>query len=76
MHFEALSTEPAFQFYTGEYIKTEAVDGQAAYGPRAGFCVEAQRYINAVNEPKWRGMVTLKKGQTWGSKTVYQAWKA
>jgi aldose 1-epimerase len=38
-------------------------------------CIEASRYVNAVNEDKWRSMVVLKKGQTWGSKTVYRGWK-
>lgn len=75
MHFECLSTEPAFQFYTGEYIDVPATEGESAKGPRSGFCVEASRYINAVNEPKWRGQVILKKGQKWGSKTVYRGWK-
>lgn len=76
MHFEALSTEPAFQFYTGEYINATDAKGKKLHGPRAGFCVEASRYINAPNVDKWRNMVVLKKGQKWGSKTVYRGWKA
>lgn len=75
MHFEALSTEPAFQFYTGEYIDVKDVNGKQLHGKRAGFCVEASRYINAPNVEKWRGMVVLKKGEKWGSKTVYRGWK-
>ena len=75
LHFEALSTEPAFQFYTGEYMNVPAVEGAAARGKRAGFCVEASRYINAVNVEAWKGMVTLKKGEKWGSRTIYRGWK-
>ena len=75
MHFEALSTEPAFQMYTGEYINVKDAQGNQVYGKRAGFCVEASRYINAGNVDKWRDMVLLKKGQKWGSKTVYRGWK-
>lgn len=75
LNFEVLSTEPAFQFYTGKYINIPAVDGAPARGPRSGFCVEPSRYINAVNEDKWRNMVLLKKGQTWGAKIIYQGWK-
>ncbi|KAK4998631.1 hypothetical protein LTR66_002168 [Elasticomyces elasticus] len=75
LHFEVLSTEPAFQFYTGEHIDVPAVEGASARGPRAGFCVEPSRYINAVNEEKWRNMVVLKKGEVWGSKVVYRGWK-
>jgi aldose 1-epimerase len=72
IHLEALSTEPAFQFYTGDHID---VPGKPSYGPRAGFCVEPGRFLNAVNQPTWRGMSLLKKGEVYGSKIMYEAWK-
>lgn len=75
IHLEAWSTEPAFQFYTGAFIDVPEMDGLPARGPRSGMCVEASRYVNAVNEEKWKGMVLLKKGEIWGSRTVYTAWK-
>lgn len=75
LHLEIQSTEPAFQFYTGEGIETPAVDGQAAYGPRAGFAVEPSRYVNAVNRDEWRNMVALPRGNKYGSRSVYQAWQ-
>ena len=75
IHFEALSTEPAFQFYTGAFIDVPEMDGHPARGARSGMCIEASRYVNAINEEKWRSMVVLKKGQTWGSKTIYIGWK-
>lgn len=75
IRFEALSTEPAFQFYAGKFIDVPAMDGLPARGPRSGLCIEASRYVNAVNEEKWRGMVVLRKGQVWGSRTVYRGWK-
>lgn len=74
VHLEALSTEPAFQFYTGKFINTPAMDGMPARGPRSGMCIEASRYINAINDDRWRKMVILKKGQLWGSRTIYRAW--
>ena len=43
---------------------------------RCGICVEPSRYINAVNVEDWRGMVVLKKGEVWGARSVYKAWKA
>ena len=75
IHFEALSTEPAFQFYCGRFIDVPAMDGMPARGPRSGMCIEASRYVNAVNEEKWRHMVVLRKGEVWGSRTVYRGWK-
>jgi aldose 1-epimerase len=76
IHFEALSTEPAFQFYTGKFINVPEMDGLPARGPRSGMCIEASRYINAINDDRWKHMVVLKKGQTWGSRTIYRAWVA
>ncbi|KAK5125108.1 hypothetical protein LTR85_000782 [Meristemomyces frigidus] len=75
IHFEALSTEPAFQFYTGRFINVPAMDGMPARGPRSGMCIEASRYVNAINDEKLRHMVVLKKGQTWGSRTIYRGWQ-
>ena len=75
IHLEVHSTEPAFQFYTGKFINVPAVDGLPARGPRSGFCVEPSRYINAVNVDEWKGMVTIKKGEKFGSRFVYRAWK-
>ena len=76
IHLEALSTEPAFQFYNGRFIEIPEMDGMPARGPRSGMCIEASRYVNAINDERWRNMVVLKKGQTWGSRTIYRAWVA
>jgi aldose 1-epimerase len=75
IHLDIYSTEPAFQFYTGTFIDVPATEDTPARGARAGLCVEPSRYINAVNVPEWRDQVLLKKGQKWGSRTVYKAWK-
>lgn len=74
MHLEVHSTEPAFQFYTGKYIDVPEVEGAPARGEGAGFCVEPSRYVNAANEPEWRSMTVLKKGQIFGCKNLYRAW--
>ncbi|RKF56773.1 Bifunctional protein GAL10 [Erysiphe neolycopersici] len=74
IHLEVFSTEPAFQFYTGQHIDVPAVEGTPARGSRAGFCVEPSRYIDAINREEWRDQVILKKGQVYGSRIVYKAW--
>lgn len=76
LHIDFFSTEPAFQFYTGEHIDAAAHGDTPARGARAGFCVEPSRYINAINVPEWRNQVVLKRGDTWGARTVYKAWKS
>jgi aldose 1-epimerase len=74
IHLEVLSTEPAFQFYTGKYISVPKVEGAEARGPRSGFCVEPSRFVNAINVPEWKGQVVLKKGEVYGSRIVYRGW--
>ena len=76
LQLDVFSTEPAFQFYTGEYVDVAATKDCPAKPPRAGICIEPSRYINAINVPDWRGMVLLKRGQTWGAKNIYKAWKS
>jgi len=76
LHLEVYSTEPAFQFYTGKFIDVPAVGNDPPRGPRTGFCVEPSRYVNAAGVPEWRGMCLLKRGEKFGQKTVYKAWKA
>lgn len=74
IHLEVLSTEPAFQFYTGKYVDVEAVEGLEKRGARAGFCVEPSRYVDAINREEWQGQVVLRPGEVYGSRTVYRAW--
>ena len=76
IHLEVHSTEPAFQFYTGKFINVPAVGKDPTRGPRSGLCVEPSRYVNAAGVPEWRPMCLLKRGQIFGQKTIYKAWKA
>ncbi|KAF2641205.1 aldose 1-epimerase [Massarina eburnea CBS 473.64] len=76
IHLEISTTEPAFQFYTGKYIDVPAVDGLPARGARSAFCVEPSRYVNAINVPEYKSMVTLKKGAKYGTKMMYRGWQA
>jgi aldose 1-epimerase len=76
LRLEVKSTEPAFQFYTGKYVDLEAQeDGSSRRVPRAGFCVEPSRFVDAVNREEWKDMVTLKRGETYGSRIVFTAWE-
>ncbi|KAI0813706.1 galactose mutarotase-like domain-containing protein [Xylaria sp. FL0064] len=75
IHLEVHSTEPAFQYYTGKYIDVPAVDGVPARGARSGFCVEPSRFVNACNVDEWKSQVLLKKGEKYGCRILYKAWK-
>ncbi|PKY00447.1 putative aldose 1-epimerase, partial [Aspergillus campestris IBT 28561] len=72
MHLKVQSTEPAFQFNTGDHLNSSE---NPRYGPRAGFYIEPCRYINAINSPEWRSMVILRQGEKYGYKNVYTAWE-
>ena len=76
LHLDISSTEPAFQFYTGQFVDVAATEDSPAKPPRAGICVEPQRFINAINVPEWRNQVVLKRGEVWGARSLYKAWKA
>lgn len=62
---EIKSTEPSFQFYTGDYISIDE------FKPRSGFCVEPGRLTNAINFAKWSNQVILQKNEIYGSKFTY-----
>jgi aldose 1-epimerase len=71
----AATTEPSFQFYTGDGINIKAKgEDKVLFGPRAGLCLEAGRPINAVNDPAAKKWVILKEGEIYGSYTTYTAW--
>ena len=79
LNLEILSTEPAFQFYTGEHIEVPELESSSgekipAKGPRAGIAVEPSRYVDAQRQ-EWRGQCLLKRGEVWGAKSQYRAWK-
>ncbi|KAI3404926.1 GAL10 [Candida oxycetoniae] len=64
--FTISSTEPAFQFYTGEGINT------SQFGSRSGFCIEPSRVLNAINLKEFNKQVILEKGQIYGARNKYE----
>ncbi|KXS20479.1 galactose mutarotase-like protein [Gonapodya prolifera JEL478] len=77
------STEPGFQFYTSAWL-----DGMVAspykstqkagthgsiYGRYAGFAVEPQPYVDAVNHPEWQAQSVISRGgKGYNSKLVWK----
>ena len=59
------SSEPSFQFYTGDY------NNIAGFGKRSGLCIEPGRFTNAINVGEWSPQVILRKGQRYGAKFKY-----
>lgn len=69
---EVLSTKPATQFYTGNFLDgTITGKGGWAYQIRNGFCFEPQHYPDAPNQPAFPSTV-LKPGQTYQNTIIYK----
>ncbi|KAI4204278.1 MAG: hypothetical protein LQ350_001258 [Teloschistes chrysophthalmus] len=80
LHLEIQSTEPAFQFYTGDGLYIPEVETDKGVkvlvrGKRSGIAIEPSRYVDCAGREAWRGMCRLKRGQIWGAKSMYRAWK-
>lgn len=70
----AYTTEPGMQFYTGNFIHEDAAERckcGVRYPRFGGFCLEAQRYPDSMNQPLFPVSV-LRKGEVYHQKTIYQ----
>ena len=69
---EVFTTEPAVQFYTGNFLNG-GIKGKNGinYQKRCAFCLETQHYPDSPNQSTFPSVV-LRPGQTYRSKTVYR----
>jgi aldose 1-epimerase len=69
---EVLTTEPAVQFYTGNFL-TGSIVGKhkTTYSKRFGFCLETQHYPDSPNQPQFPNTI-LKPNETYKSTTIYK----
>ncbi|MCP9768773.1 galactose mutarotase [Lacihabitans sp. LS3-19] len=69
---EVLTTEPAVQFYTGNFLNGTATGKSGVkYERRYGFCLETQHFPDAPNQAAFPTTV-LKPGETYKTTTVYK----
>ncbi len=69
---EVLSTEPALQFYSGNFLDgTLTGKGGWVYQFRNGFCMEPQHYPDSPNKPAFPSTV-LKPGDTYRNTIIYR----
>jgi aldose 1-epimerase len=69
---EVLTTEPAVQFYTGNFLDGSLTGkGGVVYKKRTGLCLETEHYPDSPNQPKFP-TTTLKPGETYQTTTVYK----
>jgi aldose 1-epimerase len=68
---EVRTTEPGLQFYTGNFLDgTLKGKGGVVYKQHQAFCLEAQHFPDAVNQPKFPSII-LAPGKTYAQTTIY-----
>ncbi|MFC3812292.1 aldose epimerase family protein [Lacihabitans lacunae] len=69
---EVFTTEPAVQFYTGNFLNGKATGKSGVrYDKRFGFCLETQHYPDAPNQAAFPSTILL-PGETYKTTTVYK----
>jgi len=69
---EVSTTQPAVQFYTGNFLDGSVTGKQGhVYKRRYGLCLETQHFPDSPNHPDFPTTI-LKPGETFRSKTVFK----
>ncbi|MEO6283637.1 MAG: aldose epimerase family protein [Dyadobacter sp.] len=68
---EVFTTEPAVQFYTGNFLDGKLTGKNATYSKRFGLCLETEHYPDSPNQPQFPTTV-LKPGETYNTTTKYR----
>jgi len=68
---EVFTTEPAVQFYTGNFLDGKLSGKGATFGKRSGLCLETEHYPDSPNQPQFPS-TNLKPGDTYKTTTVYK----
>ena len=69
---EVSTTEPAIQFYTGNFLDGTLPNPQGGtYGQRSGFCLETQHYPDSPNQPEFPS-TRLNPGETYETTTKFK----
>ncbi|WP_235918496.1 aldose epimerase family protein [Sediminibacterium soli] len=69
---EVFTTEPAIQFYSGNFLDGTLVGKQQKkYGHRSAFCLETQHFPDSPNQPAFPSTV-LEPGKQYRSTTTYR----
>ena len=68
---EVWTTEPAVQFYTGNFLNGGVGKGGKKYNYRGAFCLETQHFPDSPNQPTFPS-TTLRPGEEFRSTTIYR----
>lgn len=65
------TTQPAVQFYSGNFLKGQKGKGERVYPLRSALCLETQFSPDSVNQPKFPSVILL-PGQEWRARTILE----
>jgi len=68
---EIYTTQPAIQFYTGNFLDGTISGGGVDYQKHYAFCLETQHYPDSPNQPNFPTTV-LRPGETYRQSTVHR----
>ncbi len=68
---EVYTTQPAIQFYSGNFLDGTIKAGGKSYPQHAALCLETQHYPDSPNQPDFPSTV-LKPGETYKQSTVHK----
>ena len=68
---EVWTTEPALQFYTGNFLDGTLKGKGKTYARRGALCMETQHYPDSPNQPAFP-TTELKPGETYHTTTIYK----
>ncbi len=68
---EVFTTEPAVQFYTGNFLNSITGKRGVTYKQRYGFCLETQHYPDSPNQKNFPSTV-LRPNETYQTSTLYR----
>ncbi len=68
---EVYTTEPAMQFYSGNFLDGSIRGIGGAYNKHGAFCLEAQQFPDAVHYPNFPSTI-LRPGQTYRQTTIHK----
>ena len=68
---KVLTTEPAIQFYSGNFLNGQQGKGGRSYAQRSALCLETQHYPDSVNQPQFPSTI-LEPDDEFRSTTVLE----
>jgi aldose 1-epimerase len=64
--------QPGVQFYTGNFLDGTTRGKGATHVQYSAFCLESQKFPNAINVPQWKDQVILGPGETYKHTMIFK----